>query len=168
MTTTLLLPKAESFQSRTSYISIPIASSIDSHHRHSAMVSLWGSKNGEEHPEGGEGEHNGEDSRQSQRHSGGAEPDERTRLLPPRSDGFLDPDDPAVSTLAASVPDDVTNVMRRSHHTIFGASGHSIISASSSWSSASCGGSYYSSPSSSAHPRCTPAALASSTSPTQH
>ena len=60
------------------------------------MVSLWGSKNGEEHDEGDDAEQNGDDSNQQTRRSGGREPDERTRLLPPRSDGFLDPDDPAV------------------------------------------------------------------------
>ncbi len=60
------------------------------------MVSLWGSKNGEEHDEGDEAEQNGDDSNQQTRRSGGREPDERTRLLPPRNDGFLDPDDPAV------------------------------------------------------------------------
>ena len=62
------------------------------------MVSLWGSKNDEERPEGEDAETNGEDSRPPPRHSGGREPDERTRLLPPRNDGFLDPDDPAVRT----------------------------------------------------------------------
>ena len=61
------------------------------------MVSLWGSKNGEDHNEGDDTEHGGGDNRQHSRHSGGPEPDERTRLLPPRNDGFLDPDDPAVS-----------------------------------------------------------------------
>ncbi|KAL6715891.1 hypothetical protein ACLMJK_006852 [Lecanora helva] len=61
------------------------------------MVSLWGSKNGEERPEGEEAETDGQDGRHESRHSGGREPDERTRLLPPRHDGYLDPDDPAVS-----------------------------------------------------------------------
>ena len=65
------------------------------------MVSLWGSKNGEEQQDAGEGENHGDESRQSHRQSGGPEPDERTRLLPPRNDGFLEPDDPAVSTRAA-------------------------------------------------------------------
>ena len=60
------------------------------------MVSLWGSKNGEERNDGDETEQDGEDSTQQNRRSGGPEPDERTRLLPPRNDGFLDPDDPAV------------------------------------------------------------------------
>jgi hypothetical protein len=66
------------------------------------MVSLWGSKNdGEDHAEDGEETPtNGEDSRHPPRHSGGREPDERTRLLPPRNEGFLDPDDPAVSAPA--------------------------------------------------------------------
>ena len=61
------------------------------------MVSLWGSKNGEERAEDNEGDHESESPRQPARHSGGSEPDERTRLLPPRRDGYLDPDDPAVS-----------------------------------------------------------------------
>lgn len=66
------------------------------------MVSLWGSKNGaEDHPDD-DGEATpteGEESRQTPRHSGGRNPDERTRLLPPpRNEGFLSPDDPAVST----------------------------------------------------------------------
>ena len=60
------------------------------------MVSLWGSKNGEEHDEGDDAEQNGDDGNQSTRRSRGREPDERTRLLPPRNDGYLDPDDPAV------------------------------------------------------------------------
>ena len=60
------------------------------------MVSLWGSKNGEERDEGDEAEQSGDDSNQQPRRSAGREPDERSRLLPPRNDGFLDPDDPAV------------------------------------------------------------------------
>lgn len=60
------------------------------------MVSLWGSKNGEGRDEGDEAEQNDDNSNQQTRRSGGREPDERTRLLPPRHDGFLDPDDPAV------------------------------------------------------------------------
>lgn len=67
------------------------------------MVSLWGSKK----DKNGQSPDNGNDSpsddrpRSSQDHQ---EPDERTRLLPrqppphqPRHDGYLDPDDPAVS-----------------------------------------------------------------------
>ena len=60
------------------------------------MVSLWGSKNGEEHNDGDDAEQDGDDGEQPTRRSRGREPDERTRLLPPRNDGFLDPDDPAV------------------------------------------------------------------------
>lgn len=63
------------------------------------MVSLWGSKNngnGDDQPRSrdvspadGEGSRDG-----SQRYR---DPDERSRLLPPpRRDGYLDPDDPAV------------------------------------------------------------------------
>lgn len=68
------------------------------------MVSLWGSKNGEERSEA-EGETGDEASedRQPSRRSGGPDPDERTRLLPPRNDGFLDPDDPAVRTVCCFV-----------------------------------------------------------------
>ncbi|KAG8526908.1 uncharacterized protein KY384_008337 [Bacidia gigantensis] len=59
------------------------------------MVSLWGSKNGEQRQAEEEGEQpSHEPSRQSG--GGGHEADERTRLLPPRNDGYLDPDDPAV------------------------------------------------------------------------
>ena len=61
------------------------------------MVSLWGSKNGDERSHGDDAESDRGDSGHQPRHSGGREPDERTRLLPPRNDGFLDPDDPAVS-----------------------------------------------------------------------
>ena len=64
------------------------------------MVSLWGSKNGEEQGDGdGRASTDGDNGRQPSRHgdAGARNPDERTRLLPPRSDGFLDPDDPAVS-----------------------------------------------------------------------
>lgn len=66
------------------------------------MVSLWGSKdNGEDRNEddsaqAGEGEES--TGRQTSHHAGGRDPDERTRLLPPpRNDGYLNPDDPAVS-----------------------------------------------------------------------
>lgn len=62
------------------------------------MPSLWGSsKNGEEQPRP---EDEGASAHESSRQSGGPEPDERTRLLPQRHerrDGYLDPDDPAVS-----------------------------------------------------------------------
>ena len=61
------------------------------------MVSLWGSKNSDEHNQGDDAEHVGGEGGHQPRHSGGREPDERTRLLPSRNDGFLDPDDPAVS-----------------------------------------------------------------------
>ena len=58
------------------------------------MVSLWGSKNEEERQEN-EDTAPAEHSRQQQS-SQGREPDERTRLLPPRNEGYLDPSDPAV------------------------------------------------------------------------
>lgn len=67
------------------------------------MVSLWGSKDGEEQVEVEGGEQNGEESRHPPRHSRGPDPDERTHLLPPRNDGYLDPDDPAVRLFPTSV-----------------------------------------------------------------
>ncbi|KAL8950753.1 MAG: hypothetical protein Q9222_003227 [Ikaeria aurantiellina] len=59
------------------------------------MVSLWGSKNGDEQQQNEADDVDNESNRQPSRH--GRDPDERTRLLPPRNDGYLDPDDPAVS-----------------------------------------------------------------------
>ncbi|KAL8966018.1 MAG: hypothetical protein Q9197_006216 [Variospora fuerteventurae] len=58
------------------------------------MVSLWGSKNGNDQQHG-DGSANEDSSPQPSRQ--GREADERTRLLPPRNHGYLDPDDPAVS-----------------------------------------------------------------------
>lgn len=61
------------------------------------MVSLWGSKNnGDDQPRSRDvSPADAEGSREgSQRYR---DPDERSRLLPPpRRDGYLDPDDPAV------------------------------------------------------------------------
>lgn len=67
------------------------------------MVSLWGSKDDREDREDSDARQtDGEESRQHTPHqSGGRDPDERTRLLPPRNDGFLDPDDPAVRVMPA-------------------------------------------------------------------
>ena len=68
------------------------------------MVSLWPSKNnGDDHsrsrdvsPADGEGSREG-----SSRYR---DPDERSRLLPPpRRDGYLDPDDPAVRLSSFSI-----------------------------------------------------------------
>ncbi|KAF2468239.1 uncharacterized protein BDR25DRAFT_265999 [Lindgomyces ingoldianus] len=60
---------------------------------------MWGSK--KDHPENGNDSQGPQDDRSSTRRSlERREPDERTRLLhnrPPASDGYLDPDDPAVS-----------------------------------------------------------------------
>ncbi|KAL9110019.1 MAG: hypothetical protein Q9227_005358 [Pyrenula ochraceoflavens] len=61
------------------------------------MPSLWGSKKGNEEEDGNEPQpeqHRGQHSREPS--SRQAEPDERTRLLP-RNEGYLSPDDPAVS-----------------------------------------------------------------------
>jgi len=61
------------------------------------MVSLWGSKK-TDHQDGDEPEHGADEhDRDAQ------EPTETTRLIPrpppPHADGYLDPDDPAVSTV---------------------------------------------------------------------
>ena len=60
------------------------------------MVSIWASKNGGERAEADDAEEYDDHGNQNTRRSGGRDPDERTRLLPPRNDGYLDPDDPAV------------------------------------------------------------------------
>ena len=68
------------------------------------MVSLWGSKKGQENDN--EPEEREERPTSSSRHEPperrSHEADERTRLLPPRdSQGYLDPGDPAVGSLSA-------------------------------------------------------------------
>ena len=84
------------------------------------MVSLWGSKRGEDNAEE-EREPDTGDGRRDARHSGGAEPDERTRLLPPRNDGYLDPDDPAVSALMGQLDAESTlTTASRSHPITYG------------------------------------------------
>ena len=66
------------------------------------MVSLFGKKDDSE--QNGE---NGDMARNSQDSSSRREPNERDRLLPeshrppPRHDGYLDPDDPAVSDMSS-------------------------------------------------------------------
>lgn len=64
------------------------------------MVSLWASKkDDQERPEAEDGETtptNTSESRQPPRRLGGENADERTHLLPPRREGLLSPDDPAV------------------------------------------------------------------------
>ena len=97
------------------------------------MVSFWGSKNGEEPGDGdGGASADGDDSRQPARHgdAGGRIPDERTRLLPPRNDGFLDPDDPAVSTSMLYF-DPANRSLRRFRPTTYGPSEHYATSPSS-------------------------------------
>jgi hypothetical protein len=70
------------------------------------MVSLWGSKqNGEQGDEDASpdrpGSADGEHSRPAAHSRRQADPDERTRLLPPPGHGgYLSPDDPAVRTPA--------------------------------------------------------------------
>ncbi|KAI9660185.1 MAG: hypothetical protein M1829_006521 [Trizodia sp. TS-e1964] len=67
------------------------------------MVSLWGNKDNTSDsrpPDGGDVEGHASEPGESHtypRLDDHRDPDERTRLLPPRRDGFLDPDDPAVS-----------------------------------------------------------------------
>ena len=63
------------------------------------MVSLWGSKNSGDGQENDDEENTQDEGRP--RSSRQREPDERTRLLPPSHEGFLDPDDPAVSVIAS-------------------------------------------------------------------
>ena len=65
------------------------------------MVSLWGSKDGEEDQAGDRDPNaqNGEGSGLNGARR--SEADERTRLLPPRRDGYLDPDDPAVNAVCS-------------------------------------------------------------------
>lgn len=66
------------------------------------MVSLWGSKDGgdERNEDESATPRDGEESRQPAHHARDRDPDERTRLLPPpRNEGFLSPDDPAVSSI---------------------------------------------------------------------
>ncbi len=63
------------------------------------MVSLWGSKNGDDQNQSGTatpGETEQGDSSSYSRPRQQREADERTRLIPPHG-GYLDPDDPAVS-----------------------------------------------------------------------
>ena len=69
------------------------------------MVSLWGQNKDDDRENERTGGHDGGDSGAGPGESAGdhGDADERTRLLPqthqrrPRRDGYLDPDDPAVS-----------------------------------------------------------------------
>ena len=66
------------------------------------MVSLWGTKNGKDSKgnAGNREESNHQEGEGSQQHHErrSHDTDERTRLLPPSNSGYLDPDDPAVSS----------------------------------------------------------------------
>ena len=72
-------------------------------------MSLWGTKknddqNDQDHPEGAENGESAENMPRNSQDSRRRDPTERDRLLPsrlppPHSDGYLDPDDPAVSVL---------------------------------------------------------------------
>ena len=57
------------------------------------MSGLFFGKNNDSEEQNGDTSNMARDSEDSRRR----EPTERDRLLPPRSDGYLDPDDPAVS-----------------------------------------------------------------------
>lgn len=152
------------------------------------MVSLWGSNNKDDnHKNQDPDNHSGEDdnmARSSEDGTDGRQPPsrreyerreatERDRLLPsnprpPHSDGYLDPDDPAVSfNLPRPVSQQLT-VTTRSPHTTSGRSASSATLPSSSSSSPSYGGRCSSLASSSAHQACTRVVPASSTSPTPH
>jgi hypothetical protein len=98
------------------------------------MVSLWGSKDGEENEEG-QNETTQSTSHTQHPHES-EDANERTRLLHPpplapnRGDGYLDPDDPAV---CRSVPKPALQTdTYRSLPTIFGPSGLYATSKSSS------------------------------------
>ena len=83
------------------------------------MVSFWGSKNGEEQQDDQEqeGEHSSAPPPRRQQ-----EPDERSRLLPPHN-GYLSPDDPAVSlTLLARHTMEIADTSSRSLPTTSGVS----------------------------------------------
>lgn len=71
------------------------------------MSSLWGSKKKDDDAEHEDEQQNGGESGSMARRSGESrrEPTERDRLLPsnprpPHNDGYLDPDDPAVSRIS--------------------------------------------------------------------
>lgn len=72
------------------------------------MVSLWATKGDEQdRPEADDGETtptNTSETRQPPRRPAGEDADERTHLLPPRREGFLSPDDPAVSVFFQLLP----------------------------------------------------------------
>ena len=101
------------------------------------MVSLWGSKNNENDDGGDEapatdGEGSRPHSRNPPAERRSRDADERTRLLPPRGEGYLDPDDPAVRLNIRPRVVCVLIFVSRYLHTTFGASGPYATSLSSS------------------------------------
>ena len=64
------------------------------------MGSLWGSKKDDDREDTSVRPQNGESSEHAEPRA--SEANERTRLLPPPSQGYLSPDDPAVSTSSLS------------------------------------------------------------------
>jgi hypothetical protein len=148
------------------------------------MVSLWGTKKGDEEDHGPRSIHsqNGESTehgsaRNTPRYS--QEADERTQLLPPPSrEGYLSPDDPAVSSSCSlhcpfvemtnpSIAMYFLHVLihpHRSPHTTYGASGSFDTSQFCSQLLPSYGGCYYWCRSSFLHQECTQEVLASSIS----
>ena len=143
------------------------------------MVSLWGSKKNDEEQEAGSTR--GSNSRGGSRappsreeyEQREADADERTRLLPrqprpPHADGYLDPDDPAVSYIYLHSRASTTRNTNplRFRRTTSGPFDSSAFSPSSSSPLPLSGGFCSLLASSSLHLDCTLAALASSTFPT--
>lgn len=124
--------------------------------------SLWGSKRDDEEEHNQVNGEAGENSTMRASHDeprprssrSRREPNERDRLLgahqPPHSDGYLDPDDPAVSSTWHTLihsggidNDSKTDTSPRSPHTTFGPSALCASSPCSSWPSLSSGGCSY-------------------------
>ena len=86
------------------------------------MVSLWGTKNDNKGRDEDDEQDGDNQSSRAPEH-GHREPDERTRLIPPpNNDGYLDPDDPAVST-SIVFKSGKPNKTSRYPRTIYGACG---------------------------------------------
>lgn len=85
------------------------------------MVSLWGSKKDSDHDSAPGSVHsrNGESNEHVASHQTPPQPrysheaDERTHLLPPSHDGFLSPDDPAVSSSLRPIQSTPSSLLAR-------------------------------------------------------
>ena len=145
------------------------------------MVSLWGNKKGDEESDGASRPSRPASSRggsrppppsQQEYERREAEADERTRLLPrqprpPHSDGYLDPDDPAVRyTIICESAFTYLTILNRSRLTTSGLFASPDSSPSLPLPSPSYGGYYSWSASSSLLQGSTHAVRASSTFPT--